>query len=350
MIRSPSSLLVTGGAGFLGSAFIRHLLGREDFAGRLVNLDALTYAANLDNLAPVSADPRYRFVRGDVRDRQLVGDLCQQEAIEAIVHFAAETHVDRSIHGPSAFVETNVVGTATLLEVARSLDLHLHHVSTDEVYGSLAEDEIATEEQPYRPSSPYAASKAAADHLVQAYARTYGTSTSQSNACNGYGPHQHPEKLLPLMILALKAGETLPIYGDGQQQRCWIHADDHAEAVWTILTSAPAGQRYNVSGSPAIANRALVERLVELFADQRGVDPAPLRALMRQVADRPGHDRRYAPDASKLERELGYRPRRGLDQGLPETVRFYLESEEWLARAVSGEHRAWLKQNYDDRG
>jgi dTDP-glucose 4,6-dehydratase len=334
-LRDPKSLLVTGGAGFIGSAFIRHLLGPGGFTGALVNLDALTYAGNLANVASVAADARYCFVHGDIRDSELVARLIAEHAIDAIVHFAAESHVDRSIVQPDAFIETNVVGTFRLLEAARRFPaVHFHHVSTDEVFGSLGATGAFREDSPYRPNSPYSAAKAAADHLVRAYAHTYGLSVTLSNSSNNYGPYQLPEKLVPLMLTKLLASAPLPVYGDGLNVRDWLFVDDHAEALWTIVQRGRAGETYNVGGGEERTNLELIALLVEHVAAHAGKSRTELERLVTFVPDRPGHDRRYAIDCEKLRRELGWAPRHELATGLAETVRFYLERPDWVAGAL----------------
>jgi dTDP-glucose 4,6-dehydratase len=349
--RSPQALLVTGGAGFIGSAFIRRLFRDSSFEGRVVNLDLLTYAGNPENLKGAVDEARYTLVRGDIADQQLVEQLCEQHAIDAIVNFAAESHVDRSISGPAVFVQTNIVGTFSLLEVARKRPaIHFHHVSTDEVYGSLGPSGLFTEQTAYDPSSPYSASKAASDHLVRAYQRTYGISTTVSNCSNNYGPYHFPEKLIPLMILNLFEGKELPVYGDGLNIRDWLFVDDHAEALWAILTRGRSGQTYNVGGNNEWTNLAIVKRLIELVAELTGKPEAELEAQIRFVKDRPGHDRRYAIDSSKLQQELGWSPRHDLDQGLTETVRWYAENTAWVSGVRSGAYRDWIEQNYAARG
>jgi dTDP-glucose 4,6-dehydratase len=346
-LRSPKSLLVTGGAGFIGSAFIRQLFRDPAFTGKIVNLDLLTYAGNPANLDGAVDSARYALVRGDIGDQKLVDELCERHGIDAIVNFAAESHVDRSILGPGVFVHTNVVGTYALLEVVRKRpSIHFHHVSTDEVFGSLGETGKFTETTPYDPSSPYSASKAASDHLVRAYQRTYGLSTTVSNCSNNYGPYHFPEKLIPLMILNLFEGKELPVYGDGLNVRDWLFVDDHAEALWQILTRGQVGQTYNVGGNNEWTNLAIVHKLIELVAAQRGKPRAELEALIRFVKDRPGHDRRYAIDSSKLQNELGWRPRHDLETGLAETVRWYAEHDAWVSGVRSGSYREWIQANY----
>jgi dTDP-glucose 4,6-dehydratase len=338
--RSPKALLVTGGAGFIGSAFIRRLFRDANFSGKIVNLDLLTYAGNPENLAGAVDAARYTLVRGDIGDQKLVDGLCEQHGIDTIVNFAAESHVDRSILGPGVFVQTNIVGTYALLEVVRKRPgIHFHHVSTDEVYGSLGETGLFTEQTPYDPSSPYSASKAASDHLVRAYQRTYGISTTVSNCSNNYGPYHFPEKLIPLMILNLFEGKELPVYGDGLNVRDWLFVDDHAEA----------GQTYNVGGNNEWTNIAIVKRLIELVAEAKGKPCAELETQIRYVKDRPGHDRRYAIDSSKLKTELGWGPQHDLDSGLRATVRWYAEHSAWVSGVRSGAYREWIDANYAAR-
>jgi dTDP-glucose 4,6-dehydratase len=349
--RTPQALLVTGGAGFIGSAFIRRLFRERQFTGKIVNLDLLTYAGNPENLTGAVDPARYMLVRGDIGDQQLVDGLCEQHGIDAIVNFAAESHVDRSILGPGVFVQTNIVGTFALLEVVRKRPrIHFHHVSTDEVYGSLGDTGLFTEQTPYDPSSPYSASKAASDHLVRAYQRTYGLSTTVSNCSNNYGPYHFPEKLIPLMILNLFEGKELPVYGDGLNVRDWLFVDDHAEALWVILTRGKVGETYNVGGNNEWTNIAIVKKLIELVATTTGRARSDLEALIRFVKDRAGHDRRYAIDSSKLQRELDWQPRYTLEVGLAETVRWYAENTAWVSGVRSGAYREWIDANYAARG
>jgi dTDP-glucose 4,6-dehydratase len=354
------TVLVTGGAGFIGSNFVRWLL-REEPAVRVVTLDALTYAGSLRNLEGLPDPGRHAFVQGEVQDGPLVEGLLRAHAVDAVVHFAAETHVDRSILGPRRFVETNVVGTFTLLEAARRVWLdegaggdrvRFHHVSTDEVYGSLAPTAPAfTEATPYDPNSPYSASKAASDHFVRAYARTYGLPVTITNCSNNYGPYQFPEKLLPLMLLNALAGRPLPIYGDGQQVRDWLYVEDHCAAVGRVLAAGEAGETYNVGGNNQVANLDLVRRLCAIL-DRRFPDSphAPHADLIRFVEDRPGHDRRYAMDPSKIARTLGWTPRESLESGLEKTVAWYLDHAGWLDAIVREKGlAAWWEENYAGR-
>jgi dTDP-glucose 4,6-dehydratase len=323
--------LVTGGAGFIGSSFIRYGLTSIPFCEKIVNLDALTYAADVRNLTSVAADPRYVFVQGDIRDEALVEKLCKEHEIDAIVHFAAESHVDRSILGPRAFYETNVGGTLALLEVVRRhRRIHFHHISTDEVYGSLSQDGSFNENSPYRPNSPYAASKAASDHFVRAYSHTYGLSSTISHCSNNYGPCQNVEKFIPRMIYGLCHKEMLPVYGDGVHIRDWIFVDDHSEAVWSILERGEKGQVYAIGGECERRNIDLLHTLIHEFAVLKNENPKDLISLIAYVSDRPGHDYRYAIDPSKMRSELGWRPLHDLSSGIHKTITWYLENPERL--------------------
>jgi dTDP-glucose 4,6-dehydratase len=364
-MRKLTSILVTGGSGFIGSNFIHWLFARPDFAGRVVNLDALTYAGNPESLADIyarfggPASPRYTFVKGDITDRSLVEKVFADYTIDTVVHFAAESHVDRSILGPEAFIRTNVIGTYTLLDVARKAwaapaggirdDVLFHHVSTDEVFGSLGDSGYFTETTPYDPRSPYSASKASSDHLVKAYFHTYGLPVTVSNCSNNYGPYQFPEKLIPLMILNMLEGKPLPVYGDGKNIRDWVYVEDHNEAVWTIMNRGRAGETYNIGGENEWENITLLRRLIALVAEESGRSQASLEALITYVKDRPGHDRRYAIDCSKLKTELGWERRHSFDTGLCATVRWYLDNQEWCSHVRSGEYRTWIDKNYTDR-
>lgn len=312
-------LLVTGGAGFMGSAFIRFVLKQEEFQGHVTNLDLLTYAGNLENLESVKGDKRYTFHHGDISDEGLLEKIYQERPIHAIVHFAAETHVDRSITGPDAFMQTNIMGTYHLLEfLRRHPEIHIHHISTDEVYGALGKEGIFTEESPYKPNSPYSASKAASDHLVRSYGVTYKISTTTSHASNNYGPGQYPEKFIPLMIQNIMDEKKLPVYGAGENIREWLFVEDHARAVWTILLNGKKGEVYNIGGGSEMKNIDLLYLLIEVMEEATGkkVD----QRLITYVTDRPGHDYRYAMDGAKVQ-QLGYRPIWPLKAGLRETVR-----------------------------
>jgi dTDP-glucose 4,6-dehydratase len=321
-MRRVASLLVTGGAGFIGSAFIRYLLRSSDFTGRILNYDLLTYAANLDSLNGFHEHPRYRFIQGDILNQPLIEKLILEHEIDAIVHFAAETHVDRSIASALPFIETNVKGTLSLLEAVRKTPhVHFHHVSTDEVYGSLGESGAFNENSPYRPNSPYSASKAASDHLVRAYAQTYSLSTTLSHCSNNYGPHQYPEKFIPLMIHNCLRKKPLPVYGRGSNIRDWLYVDDHVEAIWLILQKGKKGQAYDIGGKTELSNLEMLHQLIELIAVER---PGDYHSLIRFVQDRPGHDYRYALDTTKIQDELGWQPRTTLLEGLQRTIRAHL--------------------------
>ena len=346
-------ILVTGGAGFIGANFVLDWVNRCDEP--IVNLDKLTYAGNLGNLATLKGDPRHVFVRGDIGDRALVEQLLGAHRPRAIVNFAAESHVDRSIHGPAAFIETNVVGTFSLLDAARAYWAGLPdaekarfrfvHVSTDEVYGSLAPDAPPfAETSPYRPNSPYSATKAAADHLVRAYHHTYGLPTLTTNCSNNYGPRQFPEKLIPLMLHNALAGKPLPVYGDGRQVRDWLYVADHCAAICAVLEGGRPGETYNIGGDAEMTNLEVVRTLCRIVAAHKPDCRAEERVAF--VKDRPGHDRRYAIDASKIRRELGWTPRETFESGLARTVRWYLENEAWLAAVTSKEYQKWISLNY----
>ncbi len=347
------TILVTGGCGFIGSNFIRYLLTESGFDGRVVNLDKLTYAGNPENLADIQERfaERYRFVKGDICDAALVRETLRHYRIDTICHFAAESHVDRSIVGPGAFIETNVQGTFTLLEAAREHAAALslfHHVSTDEVYGSLGPEGYFTEETPYRPNSPYSASKAASDHLVRAYHHTYGLPVTVSNCSNNYGPYQFPEKLIPLMILNAAEGKPLPVYGQGRNVRDWLHVEDHCRAVWAVMQHGRRGETYTIGGRCEMVNLDTVQLVCDLIdemlpADGRG----PRRRLISFVKDRPGHDLRYAIDCRKIEAELSWRPQETFESGLRRTIRWYLDHRAWVSRVQSGEYQRWIAQQYD---
>jgi dTDP-glucose 4,6-dehydratase len=355
------TLLVTGGAGFIGSNFVLDWLAAPDTAGEpVVNLDALTYAGNRENLAALDGDARHVFVHGDITDRALLDRLLAEHRPRAIVHFAAQSHVDRSIHGPGAFIHTNIQGTFTLLEGARAHWSRLegsareafrfHHVSTDEVYGSLGPGDAAfTEIHPYQPNSPYSASKAASDHLVRAWHHTYGLPVSTSNCSNNYGPWHFPEKLIPLMIVNALAGKPLPVYGDGQQVRDWLYVGDHCSAIRAVLARGRVGEVYNIGGWNEKPNLEIVHTICRLL-DELRPDPAGLHArLITHVKDRPGHDRRYAIDARKIERELGWRPAETFDSGIRKTVQWVLDHGDWIARVQSGAYREWVSTHYGAR-
>jgi dTDP-glucose 4,6-dehydratase len=357
-MKREKPILVTGGAGFIGSNFILQWISSERTP--VVNLDKLTYAGNLANLESVVADPRYTFVHGDINDRKLVGELLRRHQPRAIVHMAAESHVDRSIHGPDDFMRTNVNGTFSLLEEVRTYwgslpanekaEFRFLHVSTDEVYGSLGpNDQAFSEITPYAPNSPYSASKAASDHLVRAYHHTYGLPTLTTNCSNNYGPYQFPEKLVPLMILNAAAGKSLPVYGDGQNVRDWLFVTDHCEAVRTVLHRGNLGATYNIGGRSEKRNLEMVNAICGVLDELRPTDPVvPHHGLIVFVKDRPGHDRRYAVDASKLERELGWMPRETFDSGIRKTVQWYLANQGWVRNVTSGAYRQWIETQYSN--
>jgi dTDP-glucose 4,6-dehydratase len=350
------TILVTGGAGFIGSNFVLDWLADSDEP--VVTLDALTYAGNLGNLAAAATDPRHSFVRGSIGDEALVGRLLRQNGVRAVINFAAESHVDRSISGPAPFFETNVMGTLHLLEAVRSYVAGLDeparaafrflHVSTDEVYGTLGPADAAfAETNPYLPNSPYAASKAAADHLVRSYRETYGLDTLLTNCSNNYGPYQFPEKLIPLVIHNALAGQALPIYGDGQQVRDWLHVTDHCAAIRLVLARAAPGAGYNIGGNNQLANIEVVRTICALLDARRPrADGKSYAEQISFVADRPGHDRRYAIDATKIGRELGWRPAVSFAEGLARTVEWYLEHPAWVADVTSGAYRDWIARQY----
>ena len=348
-------ILVTGGAGFIGSNFILQRMQESPFS--IINLDKLTYAGNLRNLEAIAGDRRYTFVQGDIGDRKLVSQLLAEQRPTAVVHFAAESHVDRSIRGPEDFIRTNVNGTFGLLEEVRAYwgglseehrsRFRFLHVSTDEVFGSLGTNDPAfSETTPYAPNSPYAASKAASDHLVRAYHHTYGLPTLTTNCSNNYGRFQFPEKLIPLMILNARDGKPLPVYGDGKNVRDWLHVDDHCEAIATVLRKGKSGDTYNIGGWNEKPNIEIVKTICDLVDEMAPCQGPSRRELITYVKDRPGHDRRYAMDASKIERELGWRPKETLESGLSKTVSWNLEHPEWVADVTSGSYRQWIATHY----
>jgi dTDP-glucose 4,6-dehydratase len=351
-----NAIVVTGGAGFIGSNFILHWLAAE--GAPVVNLDKLTYAGNLSNLRSISSDPRYKFQQGDIADRDTVQQIFHNQRPFALIHFAAESHVDRSIRGPDDFIRTNINGTFNLLEEARAYwselrqaDKHRFrflHVSTDEVYGSLGLTDAAfAETTAYAPNSPYSASKAAADHLARAYFHTYGLPVITTNCSNNYGPYQFPEKLIPLTILNAKAGKPLPVYGDGQNIRDWLYVEDHCAAVSAVLSRGRLGETYNVGGRCEKTNLEVVKTICSILDELCPNDPVlPHEKLIAFVTDRPGHDRRYAIDAAKIETELGWRPRESFESGLRRTVEWYLRNTGWVQEVTSGDYRQWVATHY----
>ncbi len=352
-------ILVTGGAGFIGSNFVMDWLAQSDEA--VINLDKLTYAGNLDNLASIKDNPHHIFVHGDIGDKTLVADLLKQYQPRAIVNFAAESHVDRSITGPDDFIQTNIVGTFNLLEVTRAYWQQLDtdgqqqfrflHVSTDEVYGSLKSDAPAfTENHPYEPNSPYSASKASSDHLVRAYQHTYGLPTLTTNCSNNYGPYHFPEKLIPLMIVNALADKPLPVYGDGMQIRDWLYVKDHCSAIRQVLERGRVGETYNVGGWNEKANIEIVQLVCQLLNElQPRPDGKNYAEQITHVKDRPGHDRRYAIDARKIADELGWKPKETFETGIRKTIAWYLENPAWVQNVQTGAYREWLDTNYGDR-
>jgi len=385
--RALNNVLVTGGAGFIGSNFIRYLFRQPDFTGRVINLDLLTYAGNPENLADIaetygsgqkkktkktkktkeakeakSAETaaRYAFIHGDICDASHLAELFRRFEVDTVVHFAAESHVDRSILGPEEFVRTNIQGTFTLLETARKFwELEssgqpdwqrelFHHVSTDEVYGSLGKDGLFTEETAYDPRSPYSASKASSDHLVRAYHHTYGLPVTISNCSNNYGPYQFPEKLIPLMICNMLEGKALPVYGKGENVRDWLFVDDHSSALWSILRGGGRGRTYNIGGETEMRNIDLVKTLADKMEEKTGAPRGSFRELITFVKDRPGHDKRYAIDCSRIKEELGWSQSVDLAEGLSRTVEWYLANPDWIKRVRSGEYREWIHRQYGE--
>ncbi len=347
------NLLVTGGCGFIGSNFIRYLLEETSFSGKIINVDNLTYAGNLNSLDDIQANhsDRYFFEKADICDPAAINGIFERHGIDSVCHFAAESHVDRSITSPEVFMDTNVKGTFTLLEAARiqkGFQL-FHHVSTDEVYGSLGKTGLFTETTPYAPSSPYSASKAASDHLVRAYFHTYGLDMTLSNCSNNYGPFQFPEKLIPLMILNALEGKPLPIYGDGTNVRDWLYVRDHCSAIWMIMENGRRGETYNIGGECELENRQIVERICDMV-DKSGRATHSLassRELIRFVKDRPGHDFRYAIDCSKLKSELGWKPEESFETGIEKSVAWYLDNLGWVENIQSGEYLEWIRTHYN---
>jgi len=357
MKRKLTNILVTGGAGFIGSNFIRLILSRPGFSGRIINIDKLTYAGNLENLADIAekfGDNRYFFEKADICDSENIQKIFEKYNIDTVVHFAAESHVDRSIHGPSEFIKTNIFGTFNLLDVAKNYwndrdDVLFHHISTDEVYGSLGELGYFKENTAYDPRSPYSASKASSDHLVMAYFHTYGLPVTISNCSNNYGPYQFPEKLIPLMILNMTTGKELPVYGDGKNIRDWIYVDDHNLGVLEIIKNGKIGETYNIGGENEWENIKLVTFLCDVVAKCKEKPSSCYKQLITFVKDRLGHDRRYAIDCSKIRSELGWKQKFSFEGGLENTVRWYLSNDRWVKNVISGEYKTWMEKNYNTR-
>jgi len=356
MVFPMKKIIVTGGAGFIGSAVVRQFISETDVT--VVNVDKLTYAGNLQSLESVAGHPRYRFEQVDICDAAEMARVFREHQPDAVMHLAAESHVDRSITGPAAFIQTNIVGTYTLLEAARAYwsglegdkkaGFRFHHISTDEVYGSLGEEGFFTEDTAYEPNSPYSASKASSDHLVRAWHHTYGLPVVTTNCSNNYGPYHFPEKLIPLMILNAVNGKPLPIYGKGDNIRDWLYVDDHARALRRVLEQGKLGETYNIGGWNEKTNLEVVDAICAIL-DELHPQGAPHARLKTYVQDRPGHDKRYAIDASKIERELGWKPQETFETGLRKTVGWYLSNGDWVNGVLSGDYQNWLKQNYGDR-
>jgi len=347
------NVLVTGGSGFIGTNFIRYLLSESDFTGRIINVDKLTYAGNPENLQGIDQTfpDRYDFIRADICDQAALADIFKKFDIDTVCHFAAESHVDRSIVEPDAFIQTNIVGTFNLLEMARANQDRLnlfHHISTDEVFGSLGADGYFTEETPYDPSSPYSAAKAASDHLVRAYYKTYDLPITISNCSNNYGPYQFPEKLIPLIILNALEGKPLPVYGDGGNVRDWLYVEDHCRAIWLIMNKGERGRTYNIGGRGEMRNLEVVGIICDLLDEMAPLPAHPRRReLTTFVKDRPGHDLRYAIDFSRLHQELGWEPQESFATGIKKTLQWYLANRKWADRIKSGEYMAWMKKQYN---
>jgi len=346
------NILVTGGCGFIGTNFIRYLLKESDFTGRIVNVDKLTYAGNPESLTDIETDyqDRYIFIKADICDGKRIDEIFDEFQIDTVCHLAAESHVDRSILKPDAFIQTNIIGTFNLLESARSRRhqmIRFHHISTDEVYGSLGEKGYFTETTPYRPNSPYSASKASSDHWVRAYYKTYGLPITISNCSNNYGPYQFPEKLIPLIVLNAIEGKPLPVYGDGRNVRDWLYVRDHCTAIWTIMKRGMTGETYNIGGNSEMENIVIVEMICDILDKMSPLsDNRPRKDLIAFVTDRPGHDRRYAIDFTKLSRELNWAPEASLESGIRDTIQWYLDNLKWADRVKSGEYLSWVKKQY----
>ncbi len=375
MARKLTNILVTGGAGFIGCNFIHFMFSDESgFNGKIINVDCLTYAGNAESLKDVDAkygelavkngliskeNQRYFFEQVDICDGPAIDAILKKYNIDTIVHFAAESHVDRSILGPEAFVKTNVMGTFNLLDLAKNYwknedgsirdDVLFHHISTDEVYGSLGDTGYFTETTPYDPRSPYSSSKASSDHLVMAYYHTYGLPITLSNCTNNYGPYQFPEKLLPLMINNIKTGKNLPVYGDGLNIRDWVYVEDHNRAVWLIVKNGKTGEKYNIGGENEWTNIKLLKEVIKLEANELGLSKDDVEKTITFVKDRPGHDRRYAIDCTKIKKELGWERKVTFEEGLLFTIQWYLKNTDWVDNILSGEYRNWIENNYDKR-
>lgn len=356
-MRKLKNIMITGGAGFIGSNFIHYLFSKTEFEGIVVNVDKLTYAGNLENLLDIDKEycnKRYFFERVDICDKEKIKIIFAKYKIDTIIHFAAESHVDRSIVGPFDFVMTNIVGTFNLLEVCREFwknsdNVLFHHVSTDEVFGSLGESGYFSEDTPYDPKSPYSASKASSDHLVRAVNHTYKIPITISNCSNNYGGYQFPEKLIPLMILNILEDKALPVYGNGKNIRDWLYVEDHSSAIWLIVNKGANGETYTIGGENEWENIRLVNYLCEKIANIRGVDKDTYKRLICYVKDRPGHDMRYAIDCTKIKRDIGWKQEVDFSMGLSLTIKWYMENTKWIDQVRSGDYRKWIEQNYGDR-
>jgi dTDP-glucose 4,6-dehydratase len=356
-MRKLTNVMITGGSGFIGSNFIRYLFEKTDFNGKIVNVDKLTYAGNPDNLTDINntyAGNSYFFEHADICDYDIMKNVVSKYDIDTIIHYAAESHVDRSIHGPREFIETNIMGTFNLLEIAREIwgerdDVLFHHVSTDEVYGSLGDTGYFFEDTPYDPRSPYSASKASSDHLVRAYLHTYNMQVTLSNCTNNYGPYQFPEKLIPVIIMNIRDEKNLPVYGDGKNIRDWLFVDDHSSAIWAIMNNGKTGETYNIGGENEWKNIELVNALCEKMAGVMDKEKEYYKKLINFVKDRPGHDRRYAINCDKIKKELGWTQSLDFDEGLDRTIKWYLDNPEWIENIKSGEYLKWMEKNYVNR-
>ncbi len=354
MNRKLSNIMVTGGSGFIGSNFIHFIFEKTDFKGILVNVDKLTYAGNPKNLSAIEdkyGNKQYFFEKYDIQDYDNIKKVWQKYNIDTIIHFAAESHVDRSISGPKDFIRTNIIGTFNLLEISREMwkerdDVLFHHISTDEVFGSLGDDGSFYEDTPYKPNSPYSASKASSDHLVRAYYKTYDLPMTISNCSNNYGPYQFPEKMIPLMILNALEGKSLPVYGDGSNIRDWLYVEDHCEAIWLILNKGRTGQTYNVGGDNEWKNIDMVNYLCEKISKITKFPVEEYKKLITFVKDRPGHDRRYAINCDKIKKKLGWSPKHDFEKGLEETIKWYMENKEWIDHVKSSEYKDWIEKHY----
>jgi dTDP-glucose 4,6-dehydratase len=345
------NILVTGGCGFIGTNFIRYLLKESGFDGRIINVDKLTYAGNPENLEDIGVEfpDNYRFEKQDICDKSAMDGVFKTYRIDTICNFAAESHVDRSIAGPEAFVQSNILGTFTLLDLARYHQdrvVLFHHVSTDEVFGSLLEDGYFTEETPYRPNSPYSATKASSDHLVRAYHRTYGLPVTISNCSNNYGPYQFPEKLIPLMIENALEEKSLPVYGDGTNVRDWLYVKDHCKAIWKIMGEGKRGETYNIGGNNEIKNIDIVKKICDIMDGVCPPNKGKRRNLITHVKDRPGHDKRYAIDFTKIKKDIGWTPQETFASGIRKTITWYLNNREWVDRIKTGDYQSWIKSHY----